>query len=29
MPEGWMPDDALKSRKPRRDGLLFGYWYLP
>jgi len=29
MPEGWMPSDALKRRRPRRDDLVFGYWYLP
>ena len=29
MPGGWMPDEALKGLKPRRDDLLFGYWYLP
>jgi len=29
MPEGWAPDEALKRRRPRRDELLFGYWYLP
>ena len=29
MPYGWKPDEALKSMKPRRDDLLFGYWYLP
>jgi endoglucanase len=29
MPKGWMPDEALKNRKPRQDELLFGYWHLP
>ena len=29
MPEGWKPSDQLKSRPPRRDDLLFGYWFLP
>ena len=29
MPKGWMPSDALKRRRPRRDDLVFGYWYLP
>ncbi len=29
MPEGWKPSAALKARRPRRDDLLFGYWYLP
>lgn len=28
-PDGWMPSEALKARKPRRDELLFGYWFLP
>ncbi|HMP76395.1 MAG TPA: glycoside hydrolase family 9 protein [Kiritimatiellia bacterium] len=27
--DGWMPDAALKTRGPRRDDLLFGYWYGP
>ncbi|MGB2820236.1 MAG: glycoside hydrolase family 9 protein [Phycisphaerae bacterium] len=29
MPDGWVPPEALKRRRPRRDELLFGYWYLP
>lgn len=29
MPAGWRPSEALKARRPRRDELLFGYWYLP
>ncbi|WP_432799179.1 glycoside hydrolase family 9 protein [Poriferisphaera sp. WC338] len=29
MPEGWMPSERLKNLKPRKDELLFGYWYLP
>jgi hypothetical protein len=29
MDDDWMPDEALKNRTPRRDDLLFGYWYLP
>ncbi len=29
MPDDWMPSEALKHQKPRRDKLLFGYWYLP
>lgn len=29
MPDGWMPSENLKNKKPRKDELLFGYWYLP
>jgi endoglucanase len=29
LPPGWMPDEALRARGPRRDDLLFGYWPLP
>lgn len=29
LPDGWMPSDQLKNRKPRQNDLLFGYWYLP
>lgn len=29
LPDGWMPSEKLKQRKPRRDELLFGYWFLP
>jgi len=27
--EGWKPDAELKTRGPRRDDLLFGFWPLP
>lgn len=29
MDKGWMPDEALKSRRPREEAYLFGYWPLP
>lgn len=29
IPEGWRPSQALKTRRPRRDEFLFGYYYLP
>ncbi len=29
MPDRWMPSEQLKRRRPRRDELLFGTWYLP
>ncbi len=29
LPEGWQPDSSLKTRGPRREDLLFGYWPLP
>jgi len=29
MPEGWTPSEELKSRRPRKDEFLFGYYYLP
>jgi hypothetical protein len=29
MSDGWMPSEELKKRNPRRDDLLFGFWYLP
>jgi endoglucanase len=29
MPQGWMPSEALKGRRPRAEEFLFGYWYLP
>lgn len=27
--DDWRPSDALQHRHPRRDDLVFGYWYLP
>ncbi len=27
--KGWMPDEELKRRGPRKDNLLFGHWPLP
>ncbi|MCX7049295.1 MAG: glycoside hydrolase family 9 protein [Candidatus Sumerlaeota bacterium] len=29
MDDGWTPGNDLKRRNPRREELLFGYWYLP
>lgn len=29
LPDGWKPGADLKARQPRRDDLLFGYYYLP
>lgn len=29
MPEGWMPSEELKKRKPRQEASLFGLYYLP
>ena len=29
LPEGWRPNAALLERRPRREEVLFGRWYLP
>ncbi len=29
IPKGWRPSQELKSRGPRRDDLLFGFWPMP
>lgn len=29
LPDGWVPPQSLKQRKPRHRSSLFGYWYLP
>lgn len=29
LPDGWLPSEDLKQKKPRKPESLFGYWYLP
>jgi hypothetical protein len=29
LPDGWVPPQSLRMRKPRHRSSLFGYWYLP